>query len=251
MIRPEIVDYFKDNLRHFPADELRRRLGEDGVSDLDIADSLRAALAPAAGKRNAKSPRKQKRLFFAAVVFLAAGAGMLFFDSSRPPTAPKAPADAVATGQKSVFLGHYGYVVHLPPGYSYFTGFKDPRKIVEVSYFCKTGTHYEDALDTGLYGPMGIVRLQARPSAMAGRTDGIAELSVILAARAKSQNQEYSFKNLQVGTLRGIEIDYQKPFAHVEAYLLGQKILFSFYAGKDDGIYRSILDSLRDEASEG
>ncbi|MDE1976277.1 MAG: hypothetical protein KGI84_03325 [Elusimicrobia bacterium] len=251
MIRPEIVDYLKENVNLFPAEELRRRLADEGVSDLDFDDSLKAALAPA--PKSAKKPMSRNRKLFilASGTLVCLGAGLMVFQSpsSSPSGSPQEKEDGIGQAQ-SAFLGHYGYVVHLPPGYGCAQEFTDPQKTVERVYFAKAGTSRIDFIDTGLYGQMGIVRLDAQPNPWAGHVDGPQQLEALVLSRLRKQENQFSVKNLQIGTLRGIQVEFQAPFSHVEAYLLGPKTMFSFYAGKDDAVYESILTSLRDEGSE-
>jgi len=256
MVRPEIVDYLKENINLYPPMELRRRLADEGVSDVDFDDSLKAALAPPPPKAKKRLSRNRKLLFMASGALLCLGAGLLVFQQSSGPSSSSsspetdAPATAIGSAQ-SAFLGHYGYVVSLPPGYGYASEFTDPQKTDERVYFAKTGTQRADFIDTGLYGQLGIVRLDAQPNPWAGELDGADQLTAVVMARLKGQDNQFTVKTLQVGTLRGIQVDFQAPFSHVEAYLLGDKTMFSFYAGKDDDVYEFILTSLRDEAAEG
>ena len=254
MVRPEIVDYLKENINLYPPAELRRRLADEGVSDVDFDDSLKAALAPPPKKKKTPLSRNRKLIFMASGALLCLGAGLLIFQSpsSGPSSPPAAGAPIAAIGQaQSAFLGRYGYVVSLPPGYGYASEFTDPQKTVERVYFAKTGTQLAEFIDTGLYGQLGIVRLDAQPNPWAGELNGLDELTAVVQARLRGQENQFTLKNIQVGTLRGIQVDFQAPFSHVEAYLLGDKTLFTFYAGKDDAVYQFILTSLRDESAEG
>ncbi|HVA67307.1 MAG TPA: hypothetical protein VNK24_10350 [Elusimicrobiota bacterium] len=254
MVRPEIVDYLKENINLYPPMELRRRLADEGVSDVDFDDSLKAALAPPPPKSKKRLSRNRKLLFMASGALLCLGAGLMIFQQSSGPSSPPAATDEPATAigrAQSAFLGHYGYVVSLPPGYGCASEFTDPRKTDERVYFAKTGTQRADFIDTGLYGQMGIVRLDAQPNPWAGELDGADELAAVVMARLKGQDNQFTVKNIQVGTLRGIQVDFQAPFSHVETYLLGDKTMFSLYAGKNDAVYQFILTSLRDEAAEG
>ncbi len=252
MVRPELIEYFKENLKNFSIPELRQRLSEEGIPDVDFDESLKAALAPPA-KNSPKSLSRNRKLIFMTIgAFLCVGAGLMLFESPSPTSQSSTARTSAAISQAhAVFLGRYGYVVHLPPGYGYLEQFRGPRKTVERVYFAKVGSHSSDFIDTGLYGQLGIVRLDAQPNPWAGQIDGVAQLSATVMARLRGQDAQFSAKDLQIGTLRGIQVDFQAPFSHVEAYLLGPKTLFSFYAGQDDGAYESILTSLRDEASEG
>ncbi|OGR84525.1 MAG: hypothetical protein A3J74_01635 [Elusimicrobia bacterium RIFCSPHIGHO2_02_FULL_57_9] len=157
---------------------------------------------------------------------------------------------AAGTVQGEAFIGHYGYVVHLPKNYMAVQEFKDKKKTRETVYFCKTGTDPTNLLDEGIFGPLGIVRLEARPNELPPDT-GLEALERLVTAGSRQRGDKFTVKNLPISSLQGIQINYEAPFPRVEAYVLGQNVLYYFMAGQDDEVYREIVLSLRDSHSEG
>lgn len=185
------------------------------------------------------------------IVGVSAVALAALFSLKTKPAAPPAPQSrAQNAAGESGFVGHYGYVVRLPAEYKAVQGFKDERKTLEVVHFCKMGTDPTNFLNEGLYGQLGIVRLEVQPSAYAGSLQGLDALTRLLAYRSQQRGEKYTLKNLQFSSLRGIQFTYDVPFPRVEAYILGDKVLYSFLAGQEDEAYRDILLSLRDSHSE-
>lgn len=203
------------------------------------------------------SPGKpQKNKGRAALAFLMAGVGAVLVAGGalllqKPPSAPLSgpAADAPVPGADGVFVGHHHYVVALPKDYVAIQSFKDSGKNAEVVHFCKLGTDPTNFLNDGLYGQLGIVRLEVQPTALEG-PDGITRISQMVTAKASQRQEKLAITNLQAGSLRGIQVAYDVPFPRVESFLLGDRLLFVFHAGQDDEIYRSILQSLRDTRSE-
>jgi hypothetical protein len=119
-----------------------------------------------------------------------------------------------------------------------------------VVHFCKIGTDPTELLDEDLFGQLGIVRLEVSPSPLAGRVNGLADLTRQVQARSQRDGDKFTVKNIQVSSLPGIQFTFAAPEARVETFILGQKVLYSFYGGEDDEIYRAIVMSLRDTRSE-
>lgn len=192
------------------------------------------------------SPRAVKMLMvaapLAAVIFIL----VLLRHRDQPPGGPSA---TVVGGE--FFLGHYGYVVHIPKKYVAVQEFKDKKKTVETVYFCKTGTDPTNFLDEGIYGPLGIVRLEARPNEFTQERGGLEALQRVLASASHQRGDNFVIKSLPIASLRGIQINYEAPFPRVEAYILGQNVLYYFMAGQEDEVFREIVLSLRDSHSEG
>lgn len=250
MARQDVVAYLKLNLDKFPVEDLRQQLAEEGVSPDEFDEALRVArlvtLMPVA-----PPPRKAPAglIFLGLGAVVIGGAALLLLKPEAPPEPAPGQAARAEAGE-SAFVGHYGYVVRLPRDYSAVPGFKDGKKTVEVVHFCKGGTDPTHFLDEGLYGQLGIVRLEAQPSELAGNLNGLEALSRAISARSQARGEKFTLKNLQISSLRGIQINYDVPFPRVEAYILGEKVLYTFLAGQDDEIYRDILMSLRDAHSE-
>ncbi|HXS99331.1 MAG TPA: hypothetical protein VN915_01510 [Elusimicrobiota bacterium] len=253
MIRPEVVQYLRDNLPKFSVEALRKQLHEEGVSDVDfehcLADALRGPKTVPVSKTKKKTSSKGAKFALAAGVVLIVGAALFALtQQSSAPVAPAAPPPG-STGE-SGFVGADGWVVRLPKDYAGFSEFKDSSKTDEIVHFAKRGTDPTNFLDEGLYGEMGIVRLEVAPSQFPPNLTGAAALAAAVKRKTESHGEKYLMKNIQIGTLPGVQVNVQAPFPRVEAYILGQNDLYFFYGGQEDDIWRDIVLSLRDAHSE-
>jgi hypothetical protein len=258
--RAEVVEYLKGNLKKFPADALRAQLAKEGVTDAEFDAALREALKPPPAEPTKVRARASgilaRVLMFAGLGAIVAAAALAIFQKpAAGPGGDTAAASAAATttqagSGESGFVGHSGYVIKLPPGYAAVQRFKDERKTVEVVHFCKADTDPTNFLDEGLFGQLGIVRLRVEPSPIPDDLHGLENLTALVQQRAAARGEKFALKNLQISTMRGVQLTYEAPFPRVESFLLGRNMLYSFTAGEDDDIYRSLLESLRDSRSE-
>ncbi|MBI4377085.1 MAG: hypothetical protein HY549_11625 [Elusimicrobia bacterium] len=145
------------------------------------------------------------------------------------------------------FLGHYRYVIHLPKDYAAFQQV-EPRDGLETVYFGKSSIDPTNFEDEGLYGPLGIIRLEVRANSLVERPNALERLSSLINEREQRRGTKFRVKEINILALRGLQINYDGPPPRVEAYVLGQKQLYSFLAGQEDEIFREILFSLREEA---
>jgi hypothetical protein len=253
MMRPEVVNYLRENLPKYPVEDLRRQLYGEGVSDIDFEHCLAEALR---GPKAAPTSRKPKPAGKAAKLMLVAGLALivgvgLYALSQKPAAAPASdlPVPPASSGE-SGFVGAHGWVVRLPKDYVGVSQFKDDSKSVEVVHFCKRGTDPTNFLNDGLFGQMGIVRLTVAPSEFPPNPTGAANLANAVARRTTAHGEKFVMKNIQIATLPGVQVNIQSPFPRVEAYILGQNDLYFFYAGEEDEVWRDIVLSLRDAHSE-
>lgn len=251
MVTPEVVAYLQENLPKYPVEELRRQLYAEGVSDIDFQDCLAAALrAPRTETKKRPAPagtnNKAAKLFLVLGVLVIVGVGL--FALSRKTDAPPDPA-ASSTGE-SGFVGPSQWVVRLPQGYVGMTSYKGPGKKHEVVHFCPAGTDVTNLLNDGLYGQLGIVRLEVFPSPFPDNPTGVSTMATRVQQRLTAQGEKFATKNIQVGTLPGIQVNILAPFPRVEGYVLGKTSLYYFYAGQEDAVWRDIVLSLRDARSE-
>lgn len=245
--KPEVVTYLVEHLKKFSIEQLREQLTLEGISAAEFDEALKAAQ-----KQAAAPPRRKSSL--AGKVFLAGGlaavvVAALVSLNHKPEEEPAAPPPVVSP-EESGYVGHYGYVVRLPKDYVAMQNFKDNQKTIELVYFCKAGTDATQFLNEGLFGQLGIVRLQASPSEFPNDLDGLAALTRTVSSRAASRGEKFSVKNIQISSMRGIQVTYEMPNARVEAFILGDKVLYYFMAGEDDQTFQDILNSLRDANSE-
>ena len=140
--------------------------------------------------------------------------------------------------------------MRLPNGYEALADFKDSQKTVEVVHMSPKGTDPTNFLNEGLYGQLGIVRLEVRPHALAGQINGLETLTRRRESALQGGNEKYTTKTIKVPPLTGVQFFVESPFPRVEAYFLGEKNLYTFTAGQDDEIFREIVFSLRDTLAE-
>lgn len=252
MLRPEVVQYLRDNLSKHPVESLRRQLHEEGVSDIDfehcLADALRGPKTVPTSRKK-KTSSKAARLALIGGIVIVVGAGLFTLSQkSSTPSAP--PAPTASPSGESGFVGSDGWVVRLPKDYAGFSQFKDSSKTDEIVHFAKRGTDPTNFLDEGLYGQLGIVRLEVAPSQFPANMTGAANLANAVRRKTESHGEKYIMKTIQIGTLPGVQVNVQAPFPRVEAYILGQHELYFFYGGQEDDIWRDIVLSLRDAHSE-
>jgi len=250
MVKPEVVAYLQANLKKHPIDELRRQLAQEGVGDVDFDDSLKAAMrAPAALAPGASS-------HWASVAFLVVGVAIvaalvvLLTRQSETPRPPSTSTTVISATGESAFVGNTGYVIRLPKGYEAAAAFKDEKKTIEIVHFCRAGTDPTNFVHEGLFGQLGIVRLDVQPNPWAGDIMGSERLSRIINAESIARGAKFSVKNIQVSSLRGVQVQTELPEPSVEAYILGETVLYHFYAGQEDEVYRDIVNSLRDPHAE-
>ena len=251
MLRPDVVDYLKDHLRSFPVETLREQLMDEGVSTVDFDDSLAAALrAPAAAKTDSSrsQPRAARLAALGAIVAVLLVAGLLSL-SPKPKLTPHEGNTKNPSGE-SGFVGRAGWVVRLPKEYVGVSDFSDSSKTHQIIYFCKKGTDPTNFLNEGLFGQLGIIKLEVLPTQFPNNPTGLANLSRLAAGKYKKAGEKFTINNMQVATLPGISVAILSPFPRAEAFILGQNQLYFFSAGQEDDIWRDIVLSLRDAHTE-
>lgn len=250
-VRPEVIDYLRENLSKFPVDALRRQLHEEGVSDLDFEDCLALALRNPktlnVTKKDKAPSRRGKSLRIGGLVVVA-GAGLLAL-LARSPAPEKTSGPKSASGE-SGYVGQRGWVVRLPKDYVAVSQFKDKEHNDQVVHFCKRDTDPTNFLNEDLFGQMQIVRLEVTPSPFPPNPVGVANLTAAVNRKTASHGEKFVLKNFSVGTIPGVMVNIQTPFPRVEAYLLGKKELYFFFGGQEDEVWRDIVLSLRDAHSE-
>lgn len=253
MLRPDVVEYLRDNLKSFPVEILRKQLTDEGISETDFTDSLAAALrAPTTlSKKVAAKPRTS----LAAIAFLCVGVAIIlsigfYALSQKPKLAPVTEGNTENPSGESAFIGHAGWIVRLPKNYVGISDFRDSGKRHQIVYFCKKGTDPTNFVNEGLFGQLGIVKLEVMPTQFPNNPTGISNLSRMAAGKYKNAGEKFAMKNMQVATLPGVSVTVLSPFPRAEAFVLGQDHMFFFSAGQEDDIWRDIVLSLRDANTE-
>jgi len=183
------------------------------------------------------------------VAVVAAGAALLTL-RREPAPAPAAATTVVSATGESAFLGNTGYVIRLPKNYEAIASFQDRGKNVEIVHFCRSGTDPTNFLNPGLFGQLGIVRLEVSPNPFSGSITGTDRLAHAISAQLTARGNKFAVHNLQVGPLRGIQANIELPEPGIESFILGEKVMYHFSGGLDDDIYRDIINSLRDPHAE-
>lgn len=249
MLRPDVVEYLRENLKTFPVDVLRKQLLEEGVSDIDFNDSLASALRAPTTVRAAAKPKAKMSL--AAIAFVCVGMAVIlsvgfYALSQKPEKSAAGEGNTENPTGESGFIGHAGWVVRLPKDYVGVSDFADSSKRHQIVYFCKKGTDPTNFLNEGLFGQLGIVKLEVLPTQFPNNPTGVANLSRLAAGKYKNAGEKFTIRNMQVATLPGIAVTVLAPFPRAEAFVLGQDHMYFFSAGQEDDVWRDIVLSLRD-----
>ncbi|MFH1723224.1 MAG: hypothetical protein ABII00_01245 [Elusimicrobiota bacterium] len=236
MADPELIAYIRDNLKQFGPKATREQLARDGVSAAEID----AAFVEAARL----TPRAKRKLALVALcggAVLMAVAAMLSMEPS-----PKDGRQGASGGDPSgaVFRGHYGYILKLPAGYEARGGFEDPAKTAEVVYIYKTGTDPAHFIHEGLYGHLGILRLEVRPRRVPQGYVGIDTLKSWVVRKLETDKASYDVRSLNVQGKPAFIVDVEKPFQYTRAYVVGQKVRYMLVGGPKDELLTEVLSSL-------
>lgn len=252
MLRPDVVEYLKENLKAYPVEILRKQLADEGVSDQDFTDSLAVALrAPTTVSKTVPVKRKTS---LAAIAFLCVGVAVIlsigFYALSQKPKLSRGEGNTENPSGESGFIGHAGWIVRLPKDYVGVSDFRDAGKQHQIVYFCKKGTDPTNFVNEGLFGQLGIVKLEVLPTQFPNNPTGIANLSRMAAGKYKNAGEKFTMKTMQVATLPGVSVTVLSPFPRAEAFVLGQDHMYFFSAGQEDDVWRDIVLSLRDAHTE-
>ncbi|MFA6092406.1 MAG: hypothetical protein WCU88_07535 [Elusimicrobiota bacterium] len=258
---PALVEYIRLHLTEHGEEALREQLASEGIAPEEI-DAAFAQLLSSRRKR----PRGRAAIFgiLAGISLIAAGAYFSFDKtgktSSEPPvqsalSAPDETAGIVKDGDATLFTGHYGYMVKLPANYQAISDFQDPQKTLEVAYLYPTGTDPTNFIHEGLYGQLGILRIEAVPRRTRGGVIGIDEIKTIAKARLGAERSVYKERSAVYNGFPAYIIQSSQPFAYARAYLIGQKVCYTITAGTDNALLAKILETFvevspRDEPGE-
>ncbi len=248
MAKPELVAYLQTNMKKYPVDALRKQLAADGVSTADFDAALQEALRTPLPRRLAPKKHLAGAIFLIGGVIIVLVFALISLSRQPPPGAELEPKQRLMEG---AFVGEAGYIVKLPEGYAAIAGTKGGLGKIEIVHFAKKETDPTNFVNEGLYGQLGIVRLEVRRHRLAGTFDGMERLTAMIEAQAIRREEKYAKKSLQISVLRGVEFTFEVPFPRIETYILGEQHLYLFTAGQVDEIYKEIVYSLRDPSAGG
>ncbi len=234
--------YLQGRLEGAEPEALRQELG-DAVSPEDFDAALKEARPGDAPRREESSGPGFQLLFFLAIT--AAAAALITAVHHRHARRSETATQMIKG--EGPFVGRWGYVLYIPPGYS-VEALYDRAKDAQTAYFFKTGTELEDPSRWLRYGRLGVIQMTARPSPFSGSAAGLSNLKDYVAATDVRNKEHPAVKELRLGqpTLRGMEYDYAFPNARVAAYILGEKLLYVFSAGERTEAFDKIVGSLHD-----
>ncbi|MFC1678967.1 hypothetical protein ACFL2T_02015 [Elusimicrobiota bacterium] len=245
MADAELVAFIRDNIQQHGPQALREQLSKDGVE----LEEIEAAFAELS-----KPPARQGRK--TAIVAVFGGAlllGVAAFLSIAPSREQGSAGGEVTAagdlggGEESdgVFRGHYGYILRLPEGYAARGGFLDPRKTHEVVYIYKKGTDSNHFIHEGLYGHLGIFRLEALPRRIPQGFVGIDTLKSWVTRKLDQDKAIYTLRSLIVHGMPAFIVTATKPFKYTRAHIVGEKVRYTFVGGEsEDETFTTIISSL-------
>ncbi len=248
---PKLVAYLRKTVPQYGAEAVREKLVEEGVAENDFDEALAVAIKP--------KPKKQPLLMALGAGIFALGAILFFFSQESPKPAAVPPlsvggepdSSSQSTSSplppgapKGPFMGHYGWMLQLPPGYSTQSSFKDLGNRTEVVFLFPERTDPTNFVNEGLYGQLGIIRLEVSPLRIAQGTIGIDSLRAGITQTLNNRGDTYELNDTTVGGLPGFVVKITSPFPLVQAFVVGQKVMYVVTAGVDDPVFRNALQSL-------
>ena len=246
---PELVRYIRQHMKAHGESAIREQLLAEGIAPEEV-DSAFACLPKPRQPLRAKGKR--------AILALCAGTALIGVaayvamqkphspDETTPAQSnpPPPAAGASSADETGIFRGHYGYMFKLPAGYEAVGGFDDPAKTHEVVHVYPRGTNPTHFIHEGLYGQLGILRIEASPRRRPDGIIGIEALKNVALSRLKADRATYTTRSLFVNGLPAFIISVTQPFAQVKAYLVGQKVYYIITAGADNELFNGILETL-------
>lgn len=247
---PELLSYIRTHLKTHGAEAVRKQLLADGVE----AARVDSALAEVSASPKKPGPPRRSLAVFALSggVLLLAIAGYLSMQKAPEPrqaSAPDSDRPRPDTGlaqeqEDNVFRGHYGYMLKLPAGYGASGGFSDPGKTLEVVHLFPIGTDPTHFIHEGLYGQLGIVRMEVYPRRRPEGSIGLPGLKALALSRLQTERATYTTKPLMINGMAGIQVSSTEPFVYVKAYLVGQKVVYTITGGSESELFTNLLSSL-------
>ena len=241
MAVPELVAYIAKHSKLHGDSAVRTQLIRDGLPPSEIDQ----AFAEAEFKTVRKQRNKRKLALFAvgAGGLLLAMAVMLSREPAKPTVKP-GEDPAASESEPSTFHGHYGYMLRLPPGYKASGEFADADKHIERVYIYPTGTNPNHFIDEGLYGHLGILRLETAPRRVPQGFIGIETLRNWVKRKLESEKAVFQLRDVSVHEMPGFIVTSERPFQYVRAHIVGQKVRFMLVGGSENDLFTDILSSL-------
>jgi len=237
---PELVEFIQTHISRYGEKALRARLLDDGVSPAEIDEALSEARPAARSGR----PIALFAVFGGAILLVVAG--LLSMDGSKKEAGKEdGPGSVRSESADSIFRGHFGYLLRLPPGYRAEKSFADALKLQERVIIFKKGTDRTHFYDEGMYGYMGIFKLDVVPRRVPQGMIGIDALRAFVTRKLEREKAAYTSRALIVHNMPAFIITQTMPDRKVQAYIVGQKVHYKLTGGEsEDLLFTSILSSL-------
>lgn len=237
----DLVAYFRRHLKKFGEDALTARLIEEGVDANQITVALTAAKQP---------PQTMKK----ALPLVISGLAILFacLYLAQDQKAPeKRTSPATPSSDPRPFLGSYGYVIQPPPGYESFSEFKDASRTREIVYFFPTGTDQGQFGHEGLYGQLGIIRLEVSPRKIPDGRLGLEHVKASVANNLAARKLTATNRELLISQFPAVLFNIAEPVSLVQTFIIGRRVLYVLTGGKEDQPYLEMLSSLQEVSAQG
>ena len=241
----ELVDYIRKHAKKFGPEAIREQLLRDGVA----AGEIDAALSEAtAAVKRPKLSRAKLAVLGGAVLLVLAVLLSMPKPGEKPPESSSgsaaAPGGEEASADERVYRGHYGYIFKLPLGYEASGGFRDPYKTEEVVHIYPKGTDPTHFIHEGLYGSLGILKLEITRRRVPQGFIGIETLRDAISRRMEAGQVQASFRDVQVHGMPAFVVNAEKPFKYAKAYIIGEKVRYTLTGGEESPAFSEILQSL-------
>lgn len=238
---PQLVEFLRANLPSQGEAPLRKQLLEDGFSEKEITEALLLLEQDAQNARN--KPLRYAAYGGALCLLLAL---VISVRKPPPPSAPEGPPDAPAEFlvQDSIFHGHYGYIFKLPPGYAAEGSFTDAGKTREAVHIFPRGTDRTHFIHEGLYGQLGILRLEVSPRRVPQGMIGLEALRAWVVRNLAAEKAVYTVRTTVVHEMPAFVSVVTEPFSSARAYVIGQKVYYTLVGGSENALFNDLLSSL-------
>lgn len=265
-----VVDYLRLHLGAHGPDTLRKHLRAQGVAEQEIEAAMAEVLPvmpplvavpspPPPGALPPTVPLRRGKSSRAAIVVgaLCGGLGLMalsvFMGRERKPPDAAPPANTPATSPLAggdIFRGNAEFILKLPPGYQAGSSFKDAEKTLEVVYVYRQGTDPQHFIHEGLYGHLGILRLDVLPRRVPQGFIGMDTLKAWVTRQLDIDKATYESQTTVVNGMPAFIVTVTKPFQYRKAFVVGEKVRYTLVGGYDSAVFDEVLATLAETGGQ-